>query len=65
MMKIYTLTFLGIFSATSVVAVEIDESMDAAADGTVSISNVAGSVDVQGWSREQVEVTGDLGDFSK
>jgi DUF4097 and DUF4098 domain-containing protein YvlB len=36
--------------------------MDAAADGTVSVSNVAGSVDVQGWSRNQVEVTGELGD---
>jgi DUF4097 and DUF4098 domain-containing protein YvlB len=35
--------------------------MDAAADGIVSISNVAGSVDVQGWSRKQVEITGDLG----
>ena len=62
MMRIYTLTFFGIFSATTVAAADIDESMDAAADGTVSISNVAGSVDVQGWSREQVEVTGELGD---
>ena len=60
-MKIYTLTLLGIFSATTVVAAEIEESMDAAANGTVSISNIAGSVDVQGWSRNQVEVTGELG----
>ena len=62
MMKIFTLTLLGLFGATSVVAREINESMDAAADGIVSISNVAGSVDVQGWSRNQVEVTGELGD---
>ena len=27
----------------------------------MSISNVAGSVEVQGWTRNQVEVTGDLG----
>jgi DUF4097 and DUF4098 domain-containing protein YvlB len=60
-MKIYTLTLLGIFGATSVVGAEINESMDAAADGTVSITNVAGSVDVQGWSRNQVEITGELG----
>ena len=62
MMKTYTLTLLGMFSATTVVAADINESMDAAEDGTVSISNVAGSVDVQGWSRNQVEITGDLGD---
>ena len=62
MMKIYTLTFLGIFSATTLVAAEVEESMEAAADGTVSISNVAGSIDVQGWSRNQVEVTGEIGD---
>ena len=49
MMKTFTLTLLGIFTATTVVATEINESMDAAADGTVSISNIAGSVDVQGW----------------
>ena len=61
-MKTYTLTLLGMFSATTVVAADINESMDAAEDGTVSISNVAGSVDVQGWSRNQVEITGDLGD---
>jgi DUF4097 and DUF4098 domain-containing protein YvlB len=59
-MKTFTLTLLGMIS-TSVVAVEINESMDAAADGTVSISNISGSVDVQGWSRNQVEITGDLG----
>ena len=62
MMKTFTVTLLGILSATSVVAEEINQSMDAAADGTVSISNIAGSVEVQGWSRNQVEVSGELGD---
>ena len=61
MMRTFTLTLLGMFGATTVVATEINESMDAAADGTVSISNIAGSVDVEGWSRNQVEITGDLG----
>ena len=60
-MKTYTLTLLGMFGATVVAATEINESMDASADGIVSISNVAGSVDVQGWSRKQVEITGELG----
>ena len=61
MMKTFTLALLGMFSATTVVATEINESMDAATDGTVSISNISGSVEVQGWSRNQVEITGDLG----
>ena len=63
MMKtIYTLTCLGLFGTTTALAVDINESMDAAADGTVGISNIAGSVEVQGWSRNQVEITGELGD---
>ena len=62
MMKTYALTLMGMFSAVAVLAAEINESMDAAADGIVSISNIAGSVDVRGWSRSQVEITGELGD---
>ena len=61
-MKTFTLTLLGMFGATQVLAAEINESMDADSDGTVSITNVAGSVDVQGWARNQIEITGELGD---
>ena len=42
-------------------AEDVNETMDADPDGRVSISNVAGSVEVTGWSRDQVEVTGELG----
>lgn len=62
MMRVITLTFLGAFGATCVAAEEINQSLDAASDGTVSITNVAGMVDVEGWSRNQVEITGELGD---
>ncbi len=62
MMKTYTLTLVGMICTTPLVAAEINESMDADADGTVSVSNIAGSVDVQGWSRNQVEISGELGD---
>jgi DUF4097 and DUF4098 domain-containing protein YvlB len=62
MMKTFALTLLGMLSVTTAQAGEIHRSMDAAADGTVSITNVAGSVDVQGWSRKQVEINGELGD---
>jgi DUF4097 and DUF4098 domain-containing protein YvlB len=39
----------------------VNRTLDAAADGTVTVENVAGSVEVRGWSRNQVEVTGTLG----
>lgn len=55
------LTLSSLLSVAAFAAEDINETMDAAADGIVSISNVAGSVEVQGWSRKQVEVTGELG----
>lgn len=57
-----TLALLGMFGTVAAAADDIDESMGAAADGTVNISNIAGSVEVEGWSRNQVEITGELGD---
>jgi DUF4097 and DUF4098 domain-containing protein YvlB len=61
MMKMIRLLILG-FMATAAFADEtVDRTLDAAADGEVTIYNVAGSVEVRGWSRTQVEVTGELG----
>lgn len=40
---------------------EVDEIIDAASDGHVDIVNISGSVDVFGWSKNSVEVTGELG----
>lgn len=39
-----------------------DERRSAASDGTVKITNPAGSVSVSGWSADSVRVTGRLGD---
>ena len=52
-----------IMIATSACAAADDEerSVDASPDGLVSISNTAGSIDVRGWSRNQVDVRADLG----
>ena len=36
-------------------------TLDAASDGQVNVSNISGSVTVNGWSRNEVEVTGELG----
>ncbi len=47
--------------ATTAQAREVDESIDAASDGQVEIINISGSVEVYGWSRDTVEVTGELG----
>ncbi len=62
MMRAFTLMYLGVFGATAVAAEEINQTIDAASDGAVTVSNVAGMVEVEGWSRNQVEVTGELGD---
>ncbi len=42
-------------------AADINETLDADAEGHVEIFNTAGSVTVEGWSRKSVEVTGTLG----
>ncbi len=61
MMKRITVFLLGLMIAVTAMAEEVDERMNAASDGRVNISNIAGSVTVNGWSRDEVEVTGSLG----
>lgn len=58
----YTIGALGLAIAISAGAREVDESIDAAADGQVEIINISGSVEVFGGSDSVVEVTGELGD---
>ena len=60
-MKRLTVLVLGLLLAPPLPAEEVDRILDASADGEVDISNIAGSVTVHGWSRDQVEVTGTLG----
>ena len=61
MMKKLTVIALGLLLAAPLMAEEVNRTLDAASDGRVHISNIAGSVTVNGWSRDQVEVTGELG----
>lgn len=42
-------------------AAPVNRTIDAAPAGLVTIDNTAGSIDVRGWSRNQVEVSGELG----
>lgn len=60
-MKRLTVMILGLVLATPLMAEEVDKTLDAAPDGEVDVSNVAGSIKLVGWSRNQVEVTGALG----
>lgn len=43
----------------------IDKVTDANPQGEVEVSNVAGEIKVKGWDKEQVKVTGTLGDGSE
>jgi DUF4097 and DUF4098 domain-containing protein YvlB len=52
----------GVLLALPASATDVDETIDAAADGHVDIINISGSVEVYGWSRNSVEVTGELGE---
>lgn len=47
--------------ALSATAAEERRTVEASSDGNVSVSNVAGSIEIYGWSRDQVEVRADLG----
>lgn len=40
---------------------DVDRTLDADPNGTVKINNTSGMVDVRGWSRNEVQVTGELG----
>lgn len=61
MMKKLVTVILTLMLAAAVQAKEVNRTVDAAADGHVDISNIAGSVTVNGWNRSVVEVTGTLG----
>ena len=52
----------GILLATAATAEQVDQQLDADPEGQVSVFNLAGSVEIEGWSRNSVEVTGTIGD---
>lgn len=50
-----------LIACTSWAQQKIDETRAASPDGVVEIHNLAGSVDVVGWNKSEVKVTGTLG----
>lgn len=61
-MKLLKVMGLSLVSTLAIADTTINETLDADEDGEVIVSNVSGSVEVEGWSRNQVQVTGTLGD---
>jgi DUF4097 and DUF4098 domain-containing protein YvlB len=49
-------------AAPAMADTEVNETLDAAADGNVEVSNTAGSIEIRGWAENKVEVRGTLGD---
>lgn len=60
MNKLITI-ILSLLLVMPVMAEEVDKTLDAAPDGQVNVSNIAGSITVTGWTRNAVEVSGTLG----
>jgi DUF4097 and DUF4098 domain-containing protein YvlB len=60
-MKRMTVLILSTLLAMPLAAEEVDRTLDAAADGHVYVSNISGSITINGWSRNEVEVTGEIG----
>ena len=60
-MKKLTAIALTFLFMAPVAAEEVDRTLDAASDGAVEVSNIAGSVTVDGWNRNEVRVKGTLG----
>jgi DUF4097 and DUF4098 domain-containing protein YvlB len=59
--KTILLAIVGVLGTVAASAEQVERVLDASSDGDVFISNIAGSIDVKGWSKNQVKVVGDLG----
>jgi DUF4097 and DUF4098 domain-containing protein YvlB len=52
----------GIVSMPAVADEKVNQTIDASSNGFVEIFNTAGSIEVTGWSKNSIEITGSLGD---
>ena len=60
--KLTLLVMTLVLSTQTVAGESIDEVRNMAADGLVSVENLAGSIEVEVWGREEVEIRAELGD---
>ncbi|MDH3646021.1 MAG: DUF4097 family beta strand repeat-containing protein [Gammaproteobacteria bacterium] len=64
-MKIYLhIPLLALFACSAISSETINEQANMKPNGKLKVSNVAGTVDIEGWSNKRIEVTGKLGDDS-
>jgi DUF4097 and DUF4098 domain-containing protein YvlB len=56
-----TAVLLMLASASAFAGKSVDERWDLDADAMVSIENIAGSIEVRGWDRNEARLTGNLG----
>ena len=56
-----SLTLLSCCATVAMADDDVEKTLEADPNGTVTISNTAGMVDVRGWSRNEVHVIGDFG----
>ena len=61
-MKIVALIVLGVLFASPAFAERIDQTQDADANGKVDVFNLSGDVELIGWNRKEIRVTGEVGD---
>ena len=61
-MKKVALVLFATSLAIPAAAEEINQTQDADANGRVSVFNMSGEIEIVGWGRNQVEVTGEVGD---
>lgn len=61
-MKKLAIVSLLTLAASQAAARDVDSRLDAADDGRVNVSNLSGSITVEGWSRSEVHVTGTIDD---
>ena len=59
---VYVALLGGLLGGSALADTTVNKTIDASADGVVSVSNVAGSIEVVGWSRSAVKVEATLGD---
>lgn len=60
-MKKLVLIGIAVMLGSTAMAEEVDRTLDADSDGRIFVSNLSGSVEVVGWDRNEVRVTGTIG----
>jgi len=61
-MKNLTLMLLGTLLASPAIAEKIDMTNDADPQGEVEVFNLSGDIEITGWDRDEIRVTGTIGD---